>query len=105
MCEHALVAGTLGTSVPNSFYSGEELVGFDVELTKRFAAEYGYELEFRVEDFVSLLSDTEFGKIDMISGSIMKTPERAERVIFADIPLFEMPISVMLRKNSEEKNF
>lgn len=95
-----LVAGTMGMMVPTTFYSGDQLVGFDIEIAKRFAAEYGYEIEFRVEHISSLLSDSEFGKIDLISGSVMYTPERAESVIFPETPLCSLPISVMTRKNS-----
>lgn len=99
-----LVIGTTGNMSPKTFYSNGELAGFDIENAERFAAEYGYEIEFRVEDFVSLLTDTEFGKIDLISGSIMYTPERAERVIFPETPLYVMPISVMTRKVAAENN-
>ena len=93
-----LIVGTPGTIPPQSFYSGDKLTGFDVEISMRFAAEYGYEIEFRVENFVSLLADTEFGKIDMMGGTVMYTEERAERVIFPETPLYSMPISVMTRK-------
>ena len=95
-----LVVGTMGTIVPATFYSGDQLVGFDIEIVKRFAAEYGYEIEFRVESITSLLADNEFGKLDLISGSVMYTEERAERVIFPEMPFYTMPISVMTRKNS-----
>ena len=93
-----LIVGTLGTIPPQSFYSGDKLTGFDIEMVTRFAAKYGYEIEFRVEDTVSLLTDAEFGKIDLIAGSIMYTAERAERVIFPETPLYSLPISVMTRK-------
>ena len=93
-----LVVGTHGTIPPQSFYSGDKLTGFDIEMVTRFAAKYGYEIEFRVEDTVSMLTDAEFGKIDLIAGSIMYTAERAERVIFPETPLYSLPISVMTRK-------
>ena len=51
------------------------IVGFDIEISKRFAAEYGYEIEYRVEDFTSLLAAAEFGKIDLMSGSVMYTQD------------------------------
>ena len=35
-----LSVGTSGELVPNSFYSDGELVGYDIELTKRFAYKY-----------------------------------------------------------------
>jgi len=98
-----LIAGTMGMMVPTTFYSGDQLVGFDIEIVKRFAAEYGYEIEFRVEHVSSLLADSEFGTIDLICGSIMYTPERAERVIFPETPLCSMPISVMTGKVSSER--
>lgn len=63
-----LVAGTTGMMLPG-------LVGFDIEISKRFAAEYGYEIEYRVEDFTSLLAAAEFGKIDLMSGSVMYTQD------------------------------
>lgn len=94
-----LIVGTQGTMPPQNFYANNELAGFDIELIERFAAEYGYEIEYRVEDFISLLTDTEFGKIDIICGSIMYTDERAERIIFPKTPLYKIPISVMTLKN------
>lgn len=99
-----LVVGTTGTSPPANFYSSDKIIGFDIEIITRFAAEYGYEVEYRVEDFISLLTDAEFGKIDLISGSIIYTAERAERVIFPETPFFTIPVSVMTRKVSAEKN-
>ena len=101
-----LVAGTMGMMVPTTFYSGDELVGFDIEILKRFAAEYGYEVEFRVEHISSLIADSEFGKIDLIAGSVMYTEERAERIIFPDTPLYSLPVSVMVRnEQSFDGNF
>ena len=100
-----LVAGTTGVMVPTTFYSGDELVGFDIEISKRFAAEYGYVIEYRVEDFTSLLTDAEFGKIDLMSGSVMYTEERAERVIFSETPLYTFPISVMVRSSQSTPSF
>ncbi len=98
-----IIVGTFGTAIPTSFYVGEDLRGFDIELIKRFAAEYGYEIEFRIEDIISLLADTEFGKIDIIAGTVMYTDERAERVVFPETSLYKLPISVMVRKDSVEK--
>lgn len=100
-----LIVGTMGTLTPNSFYSGDKLAGFDIEIAERFAAEYGYEIEYRVEEFTSLLADTEFGKIDLISGSIMYTAERAERIIFPETPLYSLPVSVMVRNSRSISTF
>lgn len=50
------------------------------------------------------LADAEFGKIDLMSGSVMYTEERAERVIFPETPLYTLPISVMTRKVSSDSD-
>lgn len=92
-----LVVGAFGNTMPQSFYANNQPVGFDIETIELFAAEYGYEIEYRIEDIISLLADAEFGKIDVISGTIMYTPERAERVIFPKTPLYKLPISAMIR--------
>ena len=92
-----LMVGTSGTIPPHNFYAGNELSGFDIELIKRFAYEYNYELEFRVEPLVSQLADAEFGKIDMLGGIMTYTEERAERVNFTETPLFKIPASLIVR--------
>ena len=98
--EKKLIVGTTGTLMPQSFYYGNQLVGYDIETIELFAAEYGYDIEYRVEDFVALLAATEFGQIDLICGSTMYTDERAERVIFPKTPMYKLAISAMTRKNS-----
>ena len=92
-----LSVGTSGELVPNSYYQDGELVGYDIELTKRFAYAYNYAVEFRPEGIDARLSDTEFGRVDMLSGGIGETPERAEKVIFPDTALYGTPINVAVR--------
>ncbi|MBQ8135277.1 MAG: ABC transporter substrate-binding protein/permease [Clostridia bacterium] len=91
-----LVVGTSGELVPNSFYEGDKLVGYDIELTLQFAYEYNYKVEFRAESITSRLNDAEFGKVDMLSGGILKTPERAEKVIFPETPVYTAPVGVLI---------
>ena len=91
-----LIVGTSGELVPNSFYEGTELVGYDIELTRMFAQEYNYRLEFRAEAITSRLNDAEFGKLDLLSGGILRTPEREEKVIFPDTPVYTAPVGVMV---------
>jgi len=95
-----LSVGTSGELVPNSFYADGELVGYDIELTKRFAYEYNYAVEFRPEGIDARISDTEFGRVDMLSGGVGETPERAEKVLFPDTPLYAQPICAVVRADS-----
>ena len=92
-----LTVGTSGTIPPHNFYVGNELSGFDIELIKRFAYEYNYELEFRIEPLVSQLADAEFGKIDKLGGVMSYTEERAERVRFTETPIYRVPAALIVR--------
>lgn len=91
-----LIVGTSGELVPNSYYQDGKLVGHDIELTLRFANKYNYTVEFRPESIDEMLNDAESGQVDMLSGGIGETPERAKRVIFPDTPLYGNTINVVV---------
>ena len=91
-----LIVGTSGELVPNSYYQDGKLVGHDIELTLRFANKYNYTVEFRPESIDEMLNDAESGQVDMLSGGIGETPERAKRVIFPDTPLYGNTINVVI---------
>ena len=91
-----LIVGTSGVLVPNSYYQDGKLVGHDIELTLRFANKYNYTVEFRPESIDKMLKDAESGQVDMLSGGIGETPERAKRVIFPDTPLYGNTINVVV---------
>ena len=91
-----ITTGTQGTIVPYSFYQGDELIGMCVELVRTFALEYGYAVDFRVEDTTSQLSDAEFGRIDMTDGGFFYTEERAEQADFVFPAIHEVPTEMMV---------
>ena len=91
-----LIVGTSGELVPNSYYQDGKLVGHDIELTLRFANKYNYTVEFRPESIDVMLNDAESGQVDMLSGGIGETPERAKRVIFPDTPLYGNTINAVV---------
>lgn len=67
-----------------------------VELVRTFALEYGYAVDFRVEDTTSQLSDAEFGRIDMTDGGFFYTEERAEQADFVFPAIHEVPTEMMV---------
>ena len=91
-----LIVGTSGELVPNSYCQDGKLVGHDIELTLRFANKYNYTVEFRPESIDEMLNDAESGQVDMLSGGIGETPERAKRVIFPDTPLYGNTINAVV---------
>ena len=91
-----LTVGTSGVLVPNSYYQDGKLIGHDIELTLRFANQYNYTVEFRPESIDDMLNDAESGQVDLLSGGIGETPERARRVIFPDTPLYGNTINAVV---------
>ena len=66
-----------------------QLLGFDIELLKRFAAYEGKAIEFSNADFSSLVAAVASGKADLIASSIFITDERKKQINFSD-PYYEM---------------
>ena len=97
-----LRVGTSGALVPNSYYQDGKLAGHDIELTLRFAGKYHYTVEFVAEGIGEMLNDAESGRVDMLSGGIGETPERAQRVIFPDTPLYGNTINAVVLADGQD---
>jgi polar amino acid transport system substrate-binding protein len=77
-------------------------IGFDIELSKRFAAHLGKELKLADMEFGNLIAAVSTNKIDMIASSLIITEERKKQIIFSDT-YYEMGTSVFaLKKNIAE---
>ena len=79
-----LVVGVSDAGLPFTIVKNNELVGFDIELSKRFAAYEGKEIHFSNMDFSSLISAVSSGKTDMIASSIFITAERQKQIDFSN---------------------
>ena len=103
-----LVVGVSDVGLPFTFVKDNQLVGFDIELVKRFAASEGKEIKFSNMDFGSLISAVSSGKVDMIASSIYVTEERKKQIDFSDA-YYQMGTRVFALKSnittfiSEEK--
>ena len=69
---------------PFNFMNDDGVQGVDVEIAKRFADEYGYDIEWFKCDFAGLIPAVTAGKIDFAAGSIAITDERAKSVDFTE---------------------
>ena len=94
--KQTLTVATTGTAEPFTFYVGNELSGYDIELAKRFAAWLGARFEFKVYDWGGLLSATQAGDADCIMSNLYYEPEYEETTDFSD-PLFTLEITAMVR--------
>ncbi len=75
--------GTTGLAEPYSFYQGETITGFDVELMRRFAQWYGAGLEIHVYDWSGVLSAAQTGKVDYVAANLFETEERKNALDFS----------------------
>jgi polar amino acid transport system substrate-binding protein len=79
-----LIVGVSDIGLPYVAAVDNQLVGFDVELARRFAAYLGREIVLSNMDFGSLVAAVSSGKVDMISSSIFVTEERQRQIDFGD---------------------
>jgi polar amino acid transport system substrate-binding protein len=94
-----LVVGVSDAGMPFTAVKHNRLVGFDIELSERFAAYLGKEVKFANMDFGSLIAAVSTGKVDMICSSIYVTEERKKQINFS-APYYEMGTRVFaLKKN------
>ena len=57
-------------------------IGYDVDLGVRIARDMGVNAEFKVYEWKDIIPALEAGEVDMISGGIVVTPQRALRISF-----------------------
>lgn len=95
-----LVVGIVSDKgLPFTIVKDNRMIGFDVELTQRFAAHLGKELKLMDMEFGSLIAAAATNKIDMITSTLMITEERKKQIAFS-APYYELGASVFaLRKN------
>lgn len=79
-----LLVGTTSGNYPFEGIENNELVGFDIELARRFAAFMGQRAKFAMMDFGALIPALVTGKIDLVAASVYITPERQKSIDFSD---------------------
>ncbi len=94
-----LHVGVSDVGLPFVAVKDNQLVGFDVELMKRFAAKEGKALKLTSYEFGSLVSAVASGKADLIASSISVTDERKKQIDFSD-PYFGMGVKLIALKNN-----
>ncbi|MFD1485735.1 ABC transporter substrate-binding protein/permease [Lacticaseibacillus baoqingensis] len=84
-----LVMGTSPDYAPYEFLVNKngknQVVGIDVEIAKKIAADIGVKLEIKQMDFDSLLVALETHKVDMVLSAMTPTAERKQSVDFSQI--------------------
>ena len=95
-----LKVGTSGLVQPFSYYKGNELTGYDLELTARLALYLNAEIEIKVYDYDGFPSAAETGAIDCILANLNATPERRETMDFSS-PIYQTRTALLVKDNGE----
>lgn len=98
-----LRVGATGQSYPNSYKDGDKLVGFDVEVIEKIAANLGYSVEWTNSDFSGLLGQLETGKIDTIANAVAVTEERKAKYNFS-IPYSYAGVTIVTHQDNTNIN-
>ncbi|MFK9094450.1 amino acid ABC transporter substrate-binding protein [Bacillus salipaludis] len=77
-------AGSTAQSYPNGYEENGKLVGFDVEVLEKVAANLGYKVEWVKTDFAGLMGQLETGKIDTVANFVAVTEERKAKYNFSE---------------------
>lgn len=93
------VATSIG--LPYSGIENGKNTGFDIELSKRFAASIGKEIEPVDLIFSSILASLKTNKIEMAACSMMITAEREKQVSFSDPYYSTSACIIAMKKNIE----
>lgn len=96
--------GTTGESIPYSFIQDGHVVGLDIELMLRFAADQQLKPDIQIFNFPGLLTSVITGKTDIIGNCIMITEERAQQIAFTNAYFSTESGMIVMKKNLEEKN-
>jgi polar amino acid transport system substrate-binding protein len=84
--------------MPFGIVKNGEIIGFDIELSKRFAAFTGRSYEPVPLAFGSLIASISTNKIDIITASMFATEEREKMIDFSDA-YYESGASVLARRD------
>lgn len=89
--------GTNAAFPPFEYVDGKDIVGFDITMGQKIAADYGTKLEVVDMAFDSLIPALQSSSIDFIAAGMSVTEERQKNVDFS-VPYFESEQVIIVRK-------
>lgn len=96
-----IFVGTTGIVPPYTFYKGDELCGYDIELAKRLAIKLNAKLLFKVYDYDGIVAAIKTNDVDFVCANLNITKERAEAIDFSDV-VYENYVTAMVRDHKSE---
>lgn len=103
MEKKAMVVATNSGWPPQSFLDdNNEMVGFDIDVSREIAKRLGVEVSFETPDWATLTGGRWQGRYDLGVGSVTPTKARAQVIDFVGIYYYS-PYVYVLHKDSEAK--
>lgn len=99
-----LIVGTTGLVPPFTFFKGNELSGYDVELAHRLAKKFNAKLTFKVYDYDGIVAALVTNDIDIACANLNITKERAESIDYSDV-LYENYVTALVKDYNENEHF
>ena len=87
-------------SPPFVYLREGQIVGFEAEIIDKFCANYGYDYEIKVENFLTMLADVTTGKVDFGMDAFEILPEREKNMMFANPIHVEQAVAVINSESS-----
>lgn len=79
--------------------TGDEIIGFDVDIAKNIALQLGFELEIKDTDFSGIIPALQSGRADFAMAGMTPTEERRKNVDFSNI-YYEAKNTIVAKKGS-----
>ena len=79
-----IIMGTNAEFAPFEYWEGTEIVGFDIEISKKIAQKLGRELKVEDMEFAGLIAAIESGKVEFVAAGMTKDEEKSKQVDFSD---------------------
>ncbi|MFT8319733.1 MAG: transporter substrate-binding domain-containing protein [Bacillus sp. (in: firmicutes)] len=95
-----LRVGSTAQSYPNGYEKDGKLVGYDVEVFEKIAANLGYDVKWVKTDFAGLMGQLETGKIETIANFVAVTKERKEKYNFSE-PYAYAGVTIVTNKDND----
>ena len=99
-----LKVGTTGLAQPFTFYVGDTLTGYDIELAYRIAEKLHARVEFSVYSWGGVTTAVKTGEVDIALTNLHYRPSLVDSIDQSD-PYLIQPIGVMVRADQEKVSF
>ena len=104
MEKKAMVVATNGGWPPQSYLDdSNQLVGFDIDISREIAERLGVEISFETPDWATLTGGRWSGRFDLGVGSVTPTKARAQAIDFAGIYYYS-PYVYVVHQDSTAKS-